>query len=46
MSRTLDWLDRHPWAPVGLVMTLCAVLSIPALVFVALFVLGEAAMGS
>jgi|GraSoiStandDraft_50_1057286.scaffolds.fasta_scaffold5313780_1 hypothetical protein len=46
MIPVLNRVDRHPWAPLGLVVTAFALLAIPVVFFIALFLLGEAAIGS
>ncbi len=46
MIWVLNWVDRHPWAPLGLVLTAFALLAIPVVFFIAIFLLGEAAIGS
>jgi hypothetical protein len=46
MNRVDALLDRHPWAPLGLVVTALALLALPVMFMVVLFFLGEAAIGS
>ena len=46
MNRVDVFLDRHPWAPLGFVVTALALLVLPVLFMIVLFVLGEAAIGS
>jgi hypothetical protein len=46
MNRVDAFLDRRPWAPLGFVVTALALFALPVVFMVALFVLGEAAIGS
>ena len=45
MNRTLSFLERHPWLPLGTVITTFALLAVPVVLFVLLFFAGEAAIG-
>jgi hypothetical protein len=46
MIGMLGWANRHPWAPLGIVATPFLLLAVPVAFFAALFLLGEAAIGS
>ena len=46
MTRMLTLLERHPWLPLVTVVTAFALAAIPVVLFVLLFFLGEAAIGS
>ena len=46
MNRTLSFLDRHPWLPLGTVLAAFTLAAVPVILFALLFFLGEAAIGS